>query len=240
MAKEVPVRTVGSAINVCRIFDCFTAETPLLNLTAIARAIGLRPSSTHRLLQTLVLYGYLGFDPSQRRYRLGERIGRLVSAYGESTLGAIVRPALQRLSDATGETAALQVRAGDVRYCIVEVPSAQLIRLTLTELARYPVRRGAAGAVLRAFSPAWRDENDKAVLLGIRAAGYAISRGALLPGAVAVYVPLHAANGDLVAAIGVHGLAFRMPDRDLPAIAAQLQATSIELGGLIPMGVSLR
>jgi DNA-binding IclR family transcriptional regulator len=240
MATKLPQRTVGSASNVCRILDCFTAETPLLNLTAIARAIGLQPSSTHRLLQTLVLHGYLAFDPARRRYRLGERVGRLAAAYGESTLGEIVRPWLERLRETTGETAAVQVRAGDVRYCIVELPSAQPIRLTLTEQARYPVRRGAAGATLRAFAPAWRDEHDAATLGAIRAAGSAISRGELFPGAVAIYVPLYATNGALVAALGVHGLSFRMPDDDLPAITAQLQAAAAELSRVIPAEVPLR
>jgi DNA-binding IclR family transcriptional regulator len=183
MATNPPQRTVGSATNVCRILDCFTA-----------------------------------FDPGSRRYRLGERVGRLAAAYGESTLGEIVRPTLERLRDTTGETAAVQVRAGDVRYCIVEVPSAQPIRLTLTEQAPYPVRRGAAGAVLRAFAPAWRDEHDEP----------------------AIYVPLFAASGALIAALGVHGLSFRMPDDDLPAIAAQLQAAGAELGRVIPAEVPLR
>jgi DNA-binding IclR family transcriptional regulator len=240
MANITPTRTVRSATHICRILDCFSAETPVLNLTAIAQAIGLRPSSTHRLLQTLVLHGYLSFDRTNRRYRLGERVGRLAAAYGESTLAEIARSALERLRDVTGETAAIQVRAGDVRYCVAEVASAQPIRLTLTELARYPVRRGAAGAVLRAFAPAWRDENDQTALRRIRADGYAISRGALFPGSVAVYVPLYAASGAVVAALGVHGLAFRIAERDLPAIVAQLQATSGELSPAISAGVRLR
>src|SRR5258708_21707444 len=143
MANLTPRRVVGSAANVCRIFDCFTAQTPALNLTAVARAIGLRPSSAHRLLQTLVLHEYLGFDSAKRLYRLGPRVGRLVSAYGETTLGAIARPVLERLRDGTGETAAVQVRQGDVRYCVVEIPSVQPIRLEITEAARYPLRRGA-------------------------------------------------------------------------------------------------
>jgi DNA-binding IclR family transcriptional regulator len=136
MANLAPRRVVGSAANVCRIFDCFTAQTPALNLTAVARAIGLRPSSAHRLLQTLVYHEYLGFDPAKRLYRLGPRVGSLVSAYGETTLGAIARPVLERLRDATGETAAVQVRQGDVRYCVVEIPSVQPIRLEITEAAR--------------------------------------------------------------------------------------------------------
>jgi DNA-binding IclR family transcriptional regulator len=240
MANIAPQRTVRSAIHICRILDCFSAETPSLNLTAVAQAIGLRTSSTHRLLQTLVLHGYLSFDKPHRRYRLGERVGRLVAAYGESTLGEIARTALERLRDVTGETAAVQVRAGDVRYCVAEAASTQPIRLTLTEMARYPVRRGAAGAILRAFAPAWRDENDQAALRRIRADGYAISRGALFPGAVAIYVPLFAASGTLVAALGVHGLAFRIADRDLPAIVAQLQAASGELSPAISVDVKLR
>jgi DNA-binding IclR family transcriptional regulator len=233
-------RIVGSAVNVCRILDCFSAETPALNLTSIARAIGLRPSGAHRLLQTLVIHEYLAFDPKRRLYRLGGRVARLVSAYAEATLGEIARPYLERLRDATGETAAVQVRHGDVRYCVVEVSSEQPIALRITETARYPLRRGAAGTVLRAFAPDWRDEHDRQALERVRAAGYSISRGALFPGSIAIYVPLHAASGALVATIGVHGLAFRMPDRSLPAIVEQLQQTSAELGPLLRAEIPLR
>ncbi len=240
MANIVPKRIVGTAANVCRVFDCFTAQTPALNLTAIARAIGLRPSSAHRLLQTLVLHEYLGFDRTKRLYRLGPGAGRLVSAYGETTLGAIARPVLERLRDATGETAAVQVRQGNVRYCVVEIPSLQPIRLEITEAARYPVRRGAAGTVLRAFAAGWRDENDASLLERVRAAGYAVSRGALFPGAVAIYVPLYVAAGTLVATLGVHGLAFRMPERQMPAIVAQLQAAAAELSPLLRPEIPLR
>jgi IclR family transcriptional regulator, acetate operon repressor len=240
MANLTPRRVVGSAANVCRIFDCFTAQTPALNLTALARAIGLRPSSAHRLLQTLVLHEYLSFDRAKRLYRLGPRVGRLVSAYGETTLGAIARPVLERLRDTTGETAAVQVRQGDVRYCVVEIPSVQPIRLEITEAARYPLRRGAAGTVLRAFAAGWRDESDSSQLALVRAAGYAVTRGALFPGSVAIYVPLYAASGALVATLGVHGLAFRMPERHLPAIVAQLQAATAELSPLLRPEIPLR
>jgi DNA-binding IclR family transcriptional regulator len=240
MANLVPKRVVGSAVNVCRILDCFTADTSALNLTSIARAIGLRPSGAHRLLQTLVLHEYLAFDAPRRLYRLGPRVARLVSAYGEATLGEIARPILERLRDVSGETAAVQVRQGDVRYCIVEIPSVQPIRLQLTETARYPVRRGAAGLVLRAFAPEWRDDGDQDVLRRIRADGCAVSRGALFPGAVAIYVPLYAASGALVAALGVHGLGFRMPARELPAILTHLQNASAELAPLIRPEIPLR
>jgi IclR family acetate operon transcriptional repressor len=241
MAKVAsPRRVVGSAVNVCRIFDCFTAQTPVLNLTAIARAIGLRPSGAHRLLQTLVLHEYLAFDPKQRLYRLGPRVGGLVAAYGETTLAEIARPQLERLRDATGETAALQVRHGDARYCIIELATEQPITLRLTETARYPMRRGSAGAILRAFAPGWRDEADRSALERVRADGFALSRGALFPGALAIYVPLFASDGTLVAALGVHGLAFRMPERVIAPIVAQLQAASGELRSLVRPGTPLR
>lgn len=242
MAKtaQTPRRVVGTAVNVCRVLDCFSAQTPALNLTAVARAIGLRPSGTHRLLQTLVLHEYLAFDAPRRLYRLGPRVARLVSAYGETTLGAIARPALERLRDVTGETAAVQVRQGDVRYCVVEVPSVQPIRLEITEAARYPARRGAAGTILRAFSSDWRDEADADALRRIRAARFAVSRGALFPGALAIYVPLYSARGEVVAALGIHGLSFRIPDQQIPEMVAHIQTTASELSALISPEIALR
>src|SRR5579875_3225384 len=177
-AKGASMRPVGTAVHVCRIFDCFSARRRALNLTEISASLGLAKSSVHRL-------------PRTRRYRLGERVGGLAEVYGRQTsLATIARPFVERLRDATRETAGLQVRDGDERYCVVEAQSPQSIRMTVGENVRYALGRGSSGHVLRAFSADWAQARDHLALRRIRAAGYAISRGEVIPGAIAIYVPV--------------------------------------------------
>jgi len=224
------MRPVGTAVHVCRIFDCFSARRRALNLTEISASLGLAKSSVHRLLRTLVAQEYLAFDPRTRRYRLGERVGGLAEVYGRQTsLATIARPFVERLRDATRETAGLQVRDGDERYCVVEAQSPQSIRMTVGENVRYALGRGSSGHVLRAFSADWAQARDHLALRRIRAAGYAISRGEVIPGAIAIYVPVLTGQETADAALGVYGPAFRNDAASVRKILAELKATAREL-----------
>jgi IclR family KDG regulon transcriptional repressor len=229
-AKGASMRPVGTAVHVCRIFDCFSARRRALNLTEISASLGLAKSSVHRLLRTLVAQEYLAFDPRTRRYRLGERVGGLAEVYGRQTsLATIARPFVERLRDATRETAGLQVRDGDERYCVVEAQSPQSIRMTVGENVRYALGRGSSGHVLRAFSADWAQARDHLALRRIRAAGYAISRGEVIPGAIAIYVPVLTEQETADAALGVYGPAFRNDAASVRKILAELKATAREL-----------
>jgi DNA-binding IclR family transcriptional regulator len=233
--RTSPARTIGTAHHVCQIFDCFTAERSALSLTEIAEDVGLRKSSVYRLLQTLVLDDYLAFDPHSRRYRLGRKVALLVTAYrSNNSLSAIARPFLEEIREATRETSALQVRDGNVRYCIAELPSPELIKMILGENVSYSAKNGASGRVLRAFSAEWSRQRDRAALKAVREAGHAVSFGEIIPGALAIYVPVCDASGVAVAALGIHGPAFRIAKPAIGSIAARLTRAAQEICGRLP------
>lgn len=224
------LKPIGTAVHVCQILDRFSAERRALNLTEVSASLGLAKSSIYRLLQTLAAQGYLAFDMRTRRYALGRRVGALADLYREQTaLTTIARPFVERLRDATGETAGLQVREGEERRCIVEAQGPQSIRMTVGENVPYAVKRGSSGHVLRAFAADWASARDRAALRRIREAGYAISRGEIIPGAIAIYVPVLAHDGTALAALGVYGPAFRNGDDAVAAMLAALKATAREL-----------
>lgn len=223
-------RTIGTAHHVCQIFDCFTAERSALSLTEIAAEIGLRKSSVYRLLQTLVLDDYLAFDPHTRRYRPGRKVGLLVTAYrSKNSLSSIAYPFLEQIREAIRETSALQVRDGDVRYCIAELASPELIKMILGENVSYSAKNGASGHVLRAFSHEWSRQRDRAALKAVRAARYAVSFGEIIPGALAIYVPVCDASGVAVAALGIHGPGFRIAKGAIGGIVSRLAGAADEI-----------
>jgi IclR family transcriptional regulator, acetate operon repressor len=224
------VRTIGTAHHVCQIFDCFTVERSALSLTQIADEVGLRKSSVYRLLQTLVLDDYLAFDPHSRHYRLGRKVGLLVTAYrSKNSLSAIAQPFLEQIRDATRETSALQVRDGEVRYCIAELPSPEPIKMILGENVSYSAKNGASGHILRAFAADWSRQRDRAALKAVRAARYAVSFGEIIPGALAIYVPVCDASGLAVAALGIHGPGFRISQGAIGGIVSRLSGAADEI-----------
>jgi len=236
-----PTRTIGTALHVCQIFDCFGPDRDALRLTEITQLVGLQKSSVYRLLQTLVGTGYLAFDRSDRRYRLGASIDRLADVMrAKTSLGEVARPFLERVRDATHETTALQIRDGDARFCLLELPSPQSIRMVLGEKTSYSAKKGASGHVLRAFAADWNEQRDRAHLKRIRDAGYAVSRGELIDGAIAIYVPVFDAHARLVAALGVQAPAFRNPPETVERIVALLAENARELAAHVDPALPLR
>lgn len=225
-----PTRTIGTALHVCQIFDCFRADRDALRLTEVTKLIGLQKSSVYRLLQTLVGTGYLSFDRADRRYRLGEQVARLSEIYRSKTsLSDVVRPFLERVRDATLETSALQVRDGDMRFCLLELPSPQSIRMVIGERKPYTMKKGASGHVLRAFAADWNEQRDRAHLKRVRDAGYAVSRGEQIDGAIAIYVPVLDRCANLIGALGVQAPAFRNPPETVRRIVTLLQENARQL-----------
>lgn len=236
-----PARTIGTALHVCQIFDCFRAERDALRLTDVTLLIGLQKSSVYRLLQTLVGAGYLSFDRSDRRYRLGQAIGQLVETYrAKTSLSDVARPFLESIRDETLETSALQIRDGDLRFCLVELPSPQSIRMVIGENRPYSTKKGASGHVLRAFAADWNEQRDRVHLKRVREAGYAVSRGEQIEGAIAIYVPVLDRRAHLVGALGVQAPAFRNPPETVARILDLLGATATQLARSVDTALPVR
>jgi len=155
------------------------------------------------------------------------------------SLGEVARPFLEHVRDATNETTALQIRDGDRRFCLLGLPSPQSIRMILGEKTSYSAKKGAFGHVLRAFAADW-NERDRAHVKRIREAGYAVSRGELIDGAIAIYVPVFDAHARLVAALGVQAPAFRNPPETVERIVALLAENARELAAHVDAALPLR
>ena len=84
-----------------------------LGLAEIAARTGLRPSTAHRLLATLVARGYAVQSRPSGRYMLGYKLTQLADVVGQRTarLRAVARPVLELVQAATGESANLSVLA---------------------------------------------------------------------------------------------------------------------------------
>src|SRR3712207_2032245 len=109
-AGEPRVEAVERALS---ILEAFGDGTPRLSLAEIAERTGLYPSTVLRLAASLDRFGYL-HRGADGLFRLGSTPLRLGMLYRDAfDLADHVRPALARLVERTGGTAAFYLREGD-------------------------------------------------------------------------------------------------------------------------------
>jgi DNA-binding IclR family transcriptional regulator len=177
-------------------------------------------STVYRYLRTLAEFGFV--ERSGTQYRLGPRL--LIGGGANVTTAALVQaadPVLRMLAEETGETAVLMRRIGLTAVCLAVAQPPAPLRVAIEAGAVYPLHLGAIPLVLLAYAPQevvdelltdvraeHRDALDEAelrsALAEIAGSGIARSEGDMIPGAVALAVPVMREDG-IAASIGVAG-----------------------------------
>ena len=213
-----------------------------LGVTDVAERAGLPKSTVARLLATLAGEGAVEQVPGDSAYRLGPRLATLTAGYGLArSLAAIARPTLTSLAHDSGEAAGLGLPDGDLVHYVdqVDTPSSVVVRDWTG--ARAPLHAVSSGQVLLAFRPAAAVEryltrpleaftpatldDPEAVrerLREVRRQGYVWAVGEFDPDITSVAAPIADASGEVIAAVHVHGPAYRFPPDGRAAELAQL------------------
>jgi DNA-binding IclR family transcriptional regulator len=221
--------TYQSAERVLALLASFEDGRPELSVTEIAALLGVHKSTASRLAATLERTGFLA--RSGRRYRLGVEIIRLGTlALRSADIVATMQPAMEKLSQLTGETINLAVPSGPDVLNIAEVPSTYILSCSGGWIGRRTKPHAVAnGKVLLAFGaipiPSSLERYTEhtvtdlaaleAELTAVRRDGYAKAAAELEDGLMAVAAPVFGAGGGCVAALSVSGPAYRMPLADL-------------------------
>jgi DNA-binding IclR family transcriptional regulator len=247
MGDEVG-RTVGSVARALALLDAL-AEGPA-GVNALARRIGVNPSTASRLLATLESGGLVERDAGGP-YRLGLHLVALADrVLARLDVRELARPQLRALVEATGETATLSVADGDLAVTVDFVPGESSV-VSMARLGRPSVGHAtAAGKVLLAFTPAApavpgaldayteRTITDPAALAEelarVRAQGWAEAEGEREPDLNALAAPVVGRGGALAAVLGLQGPAARLTAERrrevLPLLLAAAAAVSQALG----------
>ncbi|MBI3434856.1 MAG: IclR family transcriptional regulator [Proteobacteria bacterium] len=89
---------VNSLSKGLRVLEAFTAERSEMTLSEIARAADIDPGTAFRMLNTLVLLGYVARISESRRFRLTLKVVDLgLHAIGRADLRELARPILRSL-----------------------------------------------------------------------------------------------------------------------------------------------
>lgn len=212
-----------------QILECFDGPDDTLSLADLARQTGLYKSTILRLAVSLDRGGYMVREASGR-YRLGPTLWRLGTRYrGNFDMGELIRPELRQLSDQTRESASFYVRDGERRICLYRREPERAIRHILSEGSSIPLKGGASGEVLQA----WTEPNNPD-FAETRARGFAVSRGAREPEVAAVAVPLLGKHNRFRGALAVSGLITRFTDSQIDAFRKALLESAARLKDATP------
>jgi DNA-binding IclR family transcriptional regulator len=241
------------------ILDVVSFSDRELALGEIATRAGLAKSTTHRLLRTLELRGFVARNPASGAYRPGLKNFRGFQS------GPQIRRALADLASRSGETANLGTLVGAQVLYVDRAVSPHALRWQLGVGERVPAHCSAMGKAMLAFLDRSVAERvvplrlealtgstivDRAALFAdlarTRRLGYAMDDEEFMEGVRCVAVPVRGGLGEVAAAISIAGPAFRLTNEVAAAQSVLLvevaEAVSRHLGweGPVPAGGSAR
>ena len=157
-------------------------------------------------------------------------------------------PVCQRLHEQTQETVTISVLAGDEVIVVYQTNSSSSVFSTDWKGRRLPLHCTSDGKVLLAHHPdRWQrciatrplerftahtivdPARLQEQLQTIRVDGYGYTVEELEVGLNAVAAPIYAADGTVVATIGVSGPTFRLPARSIPEVGALARSAAAEI-----------
>ncbi len=216
---------VNSLAKGLRVLEAFTAERAELTLSEVGALAKLDPGTAFRMLNTLVMAGYVSRIPDSKRFRLTLKCTDLgLHAIGRADLREIARPILRSLVGEVNEAASLgvldgadilyieRVRAGLTRIGVdirigTTIPAfwstigeAMLAFLPPRELARVLALKPRPGGF--PHKPMQRDEIERS-LRSIRQDGYALRDSYFGSGLRVLAVPVLDIDNYPLAAVSV-------------------------------------
>ncbi|MFC6152333.1 IclR family transcriptional regulator [Nocardioides yefusunii] len=224
------IATVERAMDV--LLHIATTKGPDFGITELAEDLSMSKAAVHRVLASLRGRGLVDVDERTRRYSLGVGALRLGLAYLDRIdVRRLGRPALERLSQRTNETATLSVLLGhSERIYVDQVTPEREVIMSVTMGEPYPLHAGASGRAFLSFlDPVHREDYLSHVALQaltdltvtdrdalrvsvdeVRQQGWATSAGERKSGAASVAAPVLGHDGRPIAVVSVCGPADRI------------------------------
>lgn len=148
MRKEPFVQSVKRSLSLLEAL----AVHGEIGLTQLADRTGLKPSTAHRLLATLVEFGYARQNPGTGRYLMGFKALELASAVETSMRGLKLAawPYLEQVREATGETTNLAILNGTSVVYVDQAEGRHALRMFTQIGASVPAHATGAGKAMLA------------------------------------------------------------------------------------------
>lgn len=205
-----------------RVVETFGVDAPSLGVSDIARRTGLHVATVSRLVEELVVHGWLHRD-ADRKVRIGVRFWELASRTSPTlSLREAAMPFMEDLHAVTGHHTQLGVLQGR-EVLFVERLSAPSAVVNFTRIAgRLPLHVSSSGLVLLAHAPVELQEavltssldaytgntvvdpaRLRALLAEVRKTGFSFCPGFIHEDATGIAVPVRGKGVEVVAALAV-------------------------------------
>ncbi|WP_333869832.1 IclR family transcriptional regulator domain-containing protein [Cypionkella sp.] len=202
------------------VIETFSVEQPRQSIAEVAAASGLDRATARRCLLTLAKQGYADYDG--KFFTLTPRVLRLGTAcLATMPLPQLVQPALDRISDALGESSSVSILDGGEIVYIARAAQKKVMSIALMPGSRLPAFCTSMGRVMLAALPEAAAEAIltaaprpartpltltevpaiMAELARVRRQGYAVIDQEVELGLCSIAVPLINARGGVVAAL---------------------------------------
>lgn len=197
--------SVRAVVRALEILRTFTVDKPVLSVAELGKQLHLSRPTLYRLLRTLEQTGFVQAEGEPLRFRLGPAVGPLVQVWSNNlNLQQVSAAVLEGLRNEAGETVALLVRQGDQRLCVAELRGREALTVVRGIGSAAPLARGASGKAILAHLPNPAvSRGQETELAKIRRAGYAFSRGELMPGVAAVAAPFFDRSGEVAGSVAI-------------------------------------
>ena len=146
---------MGTVSKALSLLDHFSQTRPEIGLSDLARLSGMNKATAYRMLTELQERGFVEQAGSGRAYRLGPEVLRL-AALREAAVPmlSVSRAVLQRLCEATGETAHLSlVQGAQLNQMAHAYSSRHATRVMMDDAEVLPFHATASGLAILAFAP---------------------------------------------------------------------------------------
>jgi DNA-binding IclR family transcriptional regulator len=214
------------------------------NLAALAEALDLNRSTTHRLAGTLVGRRYLSFVP-RVGYALGPKLLELgFQARAQMSLSRVAREHIEALAAATGDTVHLGVLDGSRAFYLDKISGSRRVEISSRIGERQPLRSTGLGKalILDQSEARWRelyeyeDGEEKPYSVSLATwlrrmhqyakAGHALDLEENEDRIRCVAAPVRDATNDIVGAISVSSAAQYMDDSRMQVLVEEVRNTA--------------
>jgi DNA-binding IclR family transcriptional regulator len=241
-----PIKSLEAGVGV--LFHL--SSTDQAGVRELSATLGLTPSRTHRILETLRQVGLVEQDPRTHAYRLGYKLFELGTIVARQRGFVLTfRPYLQELAELTGETVKLAIAdQGKLLYLDV-IESNHILRISPQVGTRAPLHCTAMGKVLLAFgrsalleqvlaSRSLRRFTPRTIVSSgelqkelelVRAEGYAIDNEEYIEGSRGLAAPIEGYEGTVEAALSISGPSVRLPLKKIRSLSGAILALADKL-----------
>ncbi|MEV4644840.1 IclR family transcriptional regulator [Saccharopolyspora sp. NPDC049357] len=244
-----------------RILRSFTAGSPTLTVSEIARRTDLPVTTAHRLVTELVELGALDRG-EDGRVRMGHHLWEVASRSSRAQdLRQVAMPFMEDLQAVVRQHTQIGILEGtDVLYLERLSARGEAVANVARIAGRLPIHATSAGLVLLAFSPRELQEEVLAqslprytdqtvtdpaelrrVLAQVRQEGFVVARQMITQGATGLAAPIRDDHDEVVAALSiVIPASDPNPRAHAPVLLATARGISRALGALLPSEETIR